>query len=89
MTKKPTLSADDDEAHRLFRPSKSLRDDVDALQQCERRRDISHGPLHELALLQALEEFSHRAAPFPRAGGDFNNAWKRGSSRIGSHAGSS
>jgi hypothetical protein len=31
------------------------------LEQGEGRRDISHGPLHQLALLQAEEEFTHRA----------------------------
>jgi hypothetical protein len=45
---------DDDETHRLFGPAKSLRDNVDALEQRERRRDIAQRPLHQLALLQAL-----------------------------------
>ena len=52
---------DDDEAHRFFGPAKSLRDDVDPLEERERGRDISHRPLHQLALFQALQEFVHRA----------------------------
>jgi len=53
---------DDDETHRLFGPAKSLRDNVDALEQRERRRDIAQRPLHQLALLQASKEFIHAAS---------------------------
>ena len=55
---------DDDETHRLFGPAKSLRDNVDALEQRERRRDIGQRPLHQLALLQASKEFIHRGESF-------------------------
>ena len=56
---KPDTQRDDDEAHRLFGPAESLRDNVDALEQRERRRDIGQRPLHKLSLLQALQEFIH------------------------------
>ena len=55
---------DDDETHRLFGPAKSLRDNVNALEQRERRRDIAQRPLHQLALLQASKEFIHRGESF-------------------------
>ena len=55
---------DDDETHRLFGPAKSLRDNVNALEQRERRRDIAQRPLHQLALLQASKEFMHRGESF-------------------------
>jgi len=37
---------DDDKTHRLSGPAKSLRDNVNALEQRERRRDIGQRPLH-------------------------------------------
>jgi hypothetical protein len=55
---------DDDETHRLFGPAKSLRDNIDALEQRERRRDVTQRPLHQLALLQASKEFMHRGESF-------------------------
>ena len=70
---------DDDEAHRLFGPVKSLRDDVDALEEREGRRDVGHCPLHQLALFQALQEFIHSAALFWLAAADFSSSWNRGS----------
>jgi len=60
----PHTQHDDDEAHRLFGPAKSLRDNVDALEQRERRRDIGQRPLHQLALLQPSKEFIHRGESF-------------------------
>jgi hypothetical protein len=72
--KEADAQSDDDDAHRLFGPAETLRDDVDALQQSERRRDVSHCPLHQLSLLQALQEFIHRFALFSPAAGDCNSA---------------
>ena len=46
-----------------FRPTELLRDNVDALQKGERRCNVGHAPLHQLALFQALQEFVHRARP--------------------------
>ncbi len=35
-------------------PAESLRDDVDPLEERERRRDISQRPLHQFALLSGV-----------------------------------
>src|SRR5436190_2340495 len=70
-----------------FRPAELLRDNVDALEERESRGDISYRPLHQLALLQALQELVHRAAAFCSATDDCNTFWKRGSFRSGSQSG--
>src|SRR5438093_11660285 len=76
-------------ATHAFRPAELLRDNVDALEERESRGDISYRPLHQLALLQALQELVHRAAAFSSPTGDCNSLWKRGSLRSGSQNGSS
>src|SRR6266550_3631094 len=72
-----------------IRPGETLRDNVEALDEREGSRDIRHRPLHQLALLQPLHEFVHRAAAFSSPTGDCNSFWKRGSLRSGSQNGSS
>ena len=52
--KEADAQRDNDEAHGLFRPTKTLRDDVNALEKGERRGDVSQRPLHQFALFQAL-----------------------------------
>ena len=54
-------------AAHAFRPSELLRDNVDALQKGERRCNVGHTPLHQLALLQFGEKVARVhlfAAPF-------------------------
>ena len=85
----PDAQRDNDEAHRLLGPVESLRDDVDPLEERERRRDIGQCPLHQFALLQALQEFVHCAAFFSSTASFANKALKRGSSRSESHVGES
>ena len=55
---------DDDHAHGPFGPAEALRDDVEHLDQGERRSDICQRPLDELALLQAFKKLVHRGT-FP------------------------
>ena len=52
-----------DAAPQSFRPAELLGDNVDPLQQRESRSDVGDRPLHQFALLQALQEFIHVAAP--------------------------
>src|SRR5450432_4007947 len=85
---KPNDQRQGNAASHAFRPAKLLRDNVNALEERKGRRDISHSPLHQFALLQALEEFVHRAASFSPTLYFANNVLKSGSSRIGSHTGS-
>ena len=59
MTKKPTHDAMISDPLDDSGQPNSLRDDVDALEKREGRRDIGHRPLHQLALFQALQEFVH------------------------------
>ena len=48
---KPDAQRDNDEAHRLLRPSEPLGHDVDSLEEREGRRNIGQRPLHQFALL--------------------------------------
>ena len=66
--KEPDAERDDDEAHRLFGPAKSLRDNVDALEEREGGRHIGHRPLHQLTLFQMFEEVVHRFNSAARGG---------------------
>ncbi|HEX7369191.1 MAG TPA: hypothetical protein VF284_02775 [Rhodanobacteraceae bacterium] len=53
------------DVHRGIRPVVAVGHHIQYLDQCERERHIGHGPLHQLALLQALQEVVHRY-PFAR-----------------------
>src|SRR5437899_12766360 len=86
--KESDAGRDDERPLDRIRPGETLRHNVEALDEREGSRDIRHRPLHQLALLQALQEFIHRAAAFSSPTGDCNSLWKRGSLRSGSHSGS-
>ncbi len=58
---KAETGSDDQGPLDRFRPAKTLRDNVDSLEQGEGSRDIGDSPLDQLALLQASEKFVHRA----------------------------
>ena len=59
---KTDAERDDDETDRLLRPAEALRDDVEHLDQRERRGDVSQRPLHQLAVAQALQNVAHAGA---------------------------
>src|SRR5450432_1063999 len=61
---KPDARGDDERPLNEIRPRETLRDDIDTLEQRKGRRYVRYRPLHQLALLQALQEFVHGTAFF-------------------------